>query len=367
MRYDVCIIGGGAAGLAAAVSVDGAKSLCIIEKNKIPGRKVLATGGGRCNLTNESCGEKQLTMDFFASLGLRLCKDSEGRYYPYSERASDVVKILTDGISDSAEFFYGCHAMQVVKAGRTFKVTCKGKREFTIEASNVILAVGGKAAPQYGSTGDGYSMAAKLGHTFGKLYPILTGINCDNRVSGRDFDFKAVKGIRAKAKVCLMKDGAPVEGACERGEVQFTDYGLSGICIFNLTPLIRTEEGESFDNAMARYEVSVDLAPDFTDDEVQGKGSSFGIITENLANALGDLDIKELVFQIKGARGWKEAQCTGGGINLDEINMETMESKIVPGLYFVGEILDIQGPCGGFNLQNAWETGIKAGRAVNEI
>lgn len=366
MKYDVCIIGGGAAGLAAAASLDDAINVCILEKNRIPGRKILATGGGRCNMTNEACEEKQLTMDFFESLGLKMFRDEEGRYYPYSQRASDVVEILRGGISSGARFYFETAAKSIVPSGDgenpSFTILCdKGLK---VEANRVILAAGGKASPCYGTTGDGYSMASALGHRVERLYPILCGVECaDTNRKGEKFDFRAVKGIRARAALKLMKDGVPA--ACESGELQFTDYGLSGICVFNLTPHIRAGEGENFREAMARYEIMADLAPDFTEEEISGRKSSFGILTAGLAKEIGSRNIKEVLFSLKGVRGWKEAQCTGGGIATEDIEEETMESRIVPGLYFAGEILDIQGPCGGYNLQNAWSTGIRAAAAIN--
>lgn len=365
MRYDVCIIGGGAAGLAAAASLDDALSVCIIEKNRIPGRKILATGGGRCNMTNDACEDKQLTMDFFESLGLKMFMDGEGRYYPYSQRASDVVGILERGISDKADFYFETAAEAVIPSGNHFTVECFGGA--TLEAGRVILAAGGKAGPCYGTTGDGYSMAAALGHKVGKLYPILCGVECSEKNRrGEKFDFASVKGIRAKAAVKLLRDGMPVTDACETGELQFTGYGLSGICVFNLTPYIRTEAGENFRDAMSRYEIAVDLAPDFSESEVSSRESSFGILTAELAELTEGMNIKNLLFAVSGVRGWKEAQCTGGGVSTDDVSMSTMESKLVPGFYLAGEILDIQGPCGGYNLQNAWETGIRAAKAINE-
>lgn len=365
MRYNVCIIGGGAAGLAAAASLDDGISVCVVEKNRIPGRKILATGGGRCNLTNEACEEKQLTMDFFACLGMKFCRDSEGRYYPYSEKASDVVDILTSGIGENTDFYFESQAASVEcsnKDGDTgFLVKCHGDGKQAIEADCVIISPGGKAAPQYGSTGDGYAFASGFGHKVNRLYPILAGICCDRE----DFDFSEVKGVRAKAAVKLLKDGKPVEGAYQTGEVQFTEYGLSGICIFNLTPFVRAENGEDFRDAVKRYSISADFAPDFSEDELRYRQDWFGIVTKKLSDRINGADIKNVVFDVTGVRGWKDAQCTGGGVSTDEIDSNTMESKLIPGLYFAGEILDIQGPCGGFNLQNAWETGIKAAKAIN--
>lgn len=355
-KYDVCIIGGGAAGLISAASLRHEIKTVLLEKNKILGRKVMATGGGRCNITNEACHDKKLTLDFFKSMGLECYSDDEGRYYPYSNQASDVVKILTDSLEGSnIDVFTDAEVIAVdhAKGDAAFEIHVRNGRK--ILADRVILAPGGKAAPQLGTTGDGYNIAKKLGHTVNKVYPILTGIDCG--------DFKDIKGVRAKGTVSLMKDGALL--AQETGEVQFTEDGISGICVMNLTLYIKSEKGESIADALKRYEVSIDLAPDFSAEEISRRSSSFGILSEKLSKRVDVRDIKDWRLPVLGVKGWKNAQCTGGGITVDEINMDTMESKLVPGLYIAGEVIDVQGPCGGYNLQNAWENGLRAAADIN--
>ena len=279
--------------------------------------------------------------------------DSEGRYYPYSNQASDVVRLLEAAVNDAgADVITGFAADSIIKRGDYYEISACGT---SIAAQNIILAAGGKAAPQMGTTGDGYSLASKLGHSIEKVYPILTGIECG--------DFSEIKGVRAKGTVSLHKDGGFVRA--ETGEIQFTEDGISGICVFNLTLDIRTEKGEDFKKALSRYHVVLDLAPDFTETEIADRKSSFGILTYKLSDRVPLHEIKSWRLPVKGVKGWRNAQCTGGGIRLDEINMDTMESKLAEGLYIAGEILDVQGPCGGFNLQNAWETGIRAAQAVN--
>lgn len=362
--YDVVIIGGGAAGLTAAASFNSNIKACILEKNRIPGRKIMATGGGRCNITNEACRHKDTALEFFKSLGLETHPDSEGRYYPYSNRAEDVVEVLLAGIAkgnvDIITEFEAVSAEKVAEGisaempEEHFTVfDAKGRK---VIGKSLILASGGKAAPQLGTTGDGYGMAKAFGHTVNKVYPILTGINCG--------DFRDIKGVRATGKVSLYKDGNKL--AEDRGEIQFTEDGISGICVMNLTLHIRTEEGESLQEALKRYTVELDLAPDFEEADLAGRESSFGILCRRLSERVGIDTIKNWRMPITGVKGWREAQCTGGGVATEEIDMDTMESIIVPGLYMAGEILDVQGPCGGFNLQNAWETGIKAAKAIND-
>ena len=358
-RYDVCIIGGGAAGLTAAASIDRGIRTCILEKNEIPGRKILATGGGRCNLTNAGCEGVRATLDFFAFRGLETICDSEGRYYPYSGCASDVTRILVDAArGQGCRILTQMAACSLTRENGHFVVRAGQRQDVpdrTIEADMVLLASGGKAAPQFGTTGDGYRLAKSLGHHVTRLYPILTGIECG--------DLSDLKGIRARGRVTLLRDGAPV--ASETGEIQFTKDGISGICVFNLTPHIHAEEGESPKDSLCRFGLSLDLAPEFSEEQIRQRKGTFGILSERLAGKVGLDEIKDWRLPVVGIKGWKSAQCTAGGILLDEVDPETMESRIAPGLFFAGEILDIQGPCGGYNLQNAWETGMKAAAAIS--
>lgn len=359
-KYDVCILGGGAAGLAAAAELDKNLKTCLCDRNKILGRKILATGGGRCNITNASCSHKDMTLDFFKSLGMELYSDEEGRYYPYSNQASDVVRVLEEkaeanNVDIMTEFSVEriIHKEAGVLGGKDIFLISDGKK--TIEAEHLILATGGKAAPIMGTTGDSYRFARDLGHSVDKIYPILTGIECG--------DLKDIKGIRAKGKVSLYRNNECVKS--ETGEVQFNEDGISGICVMNLTLYITLDKGENIKDAMKKYSVVLDLAPDFTEEEISIRESSFGILSYRLAKRVGIDKIKRWKLPVKGVKGWKTAQCTGGGIPLYEVDMESMESKLVKNLYVAGELLDIQGPCGGYNLQNAWETGLKAARHIN--
>jgi len=353
-KYDVLIIGGGAAGLAAAASLDNGIKTCILEKNKIPGRKIMATGGGRCNITNEACCQKDIALVFFKSLGLETYSDLEGRYYPYSNQAADVVRTLLYAIeAKTVDIVTEFDAKTVTHDGGIFIVTdAKGR---TVSGKMLLVAAGGKAAPQLGTTGDGYAIAKDFGHTVNKVYPILTGINTG--------DMKDVKGVRAKGKVNLFKDDKLI--ASETGEIQFNEDGISGICVMNMTIHITSEKGEQFDKALNRYHLELDLAPDFTETQLADRTSTFGILSEKLSKRVGIDEVKNWRLPVKGVKGWKDAQCTAGGVSTEEINMDTMESQKKENLYFAGEIIDVQGPCGGFNLQNAWETGIKAAKALN--
>ncbi|NLD18986.1 MAG: FAD-dependent oxidoreductase [Clostridiales bacterium] len=351
-HYDVCIIGGGASGLAAANRLSKDLKVCLLEKNKILGRKIMATGGGRCNITNRDCRHKQVVLDFFNGLGMELYCDEEGRYFPYSNKASDVVTMLTKGIKDRT-VLTGVAVDKVSFDEGGFTVySAKGN----IRTRALVLAAGGKAAPEMGTVGDGYGFAKALGHSITRVYPMLTPIECG--------DFQDIKGIRARGRVSLYKNSQMI--AQELGEIQFTKDGISGICVFNITPYIKADNSETLREALEKFSIVLDLAPNFTEEDIEKRDSSFGILSEKLAAAVDVRRLKCWKLPILGVKGWKDAQCTGGGVPLGEINMETMESRIVKNLYVAGEMTDYQGPCGGYNLQNAWETGIKAATAINE-
>ena len=367
---DICVIGGGASGIAAAIAANMENpdaSICIVEKKDKIGRKLLATGNGRCNFTNASCENVSETLGFFNKLGIKEREGEQGRIYPYSGQAKDVLRVfeaylISHNIKIITDFTAG--DLSFPESGRI--VVCGRGGE--INAGKALLATGGKAGPQYGCSGDGYKMARAAGHTVTKTIPALSSVECRG-------DFSRVKGERAKARVTLLRKG---EALCsETGELQFTDYGLSGICIFNLSRHIRLD-GCGFDD----YEISADLFYDMSEEELDReldlRRENQDILPGNLLVSLmpasiaacffgGDADakaLKNLRFTASNVKGWAFAQCTSGGIPQSEINMETMESKIASGLYFAGELVDYDGPCGGYNLNNAWETGIKAGRAM---
>ena len=401
---DICIIGGGASGIIAAIAArmeDPDVSICIIEKKDKIGSKLLATGNGRCNFTNALCENSSKILDFFHVLGIKARVEEQGRIYPYSGRAKDVVnvfesylnahniKVYTEFVAEGLNF----HTSDSHAPGR-IDISGNGKK---LSAKKVLLATGGKAGPQFGCSGDGYKMAREAGHTVTKVIPALSPVECEG-------SFEKLKGVRARASVTLYKKGNAVN--TETGELQFTEYGLSGICIFNLSRDIRLEDGKFTD-----YEISVDLLYDISIDELElelkfrmdnpdipNGNLLVSLVPEGLADfvlnragfnaapclehglkhdkngrkfSISDEQIKQLAYLLKNleftvsnVKGWKFAQCTSGGIPVSEINMDTMESKIVKDLYFAGKLIDYDGPCGGYNLHNAWETGLKAGKAM---
>ncbi len=391
---DLCIVGGGASAMAAAITAAGENpkmSICVLEKKDSLGKKLAATGNGKCNLSNMACHNASGTLEFFSSIGILTRSDEQGRIYPYSQQARDVVRSLELQIKEHSIQVKTSSPVQEIKpVCDGFSVIFRGGR---LNAKNVLLATGGKAAPQFGTSGDGYVMAKKLGHTVTRLAPALTGIETAE-------DIAELKGVRVKGCAFLQKDGQLLRK--ETGEIQFTEDSISGICIFNLSRLLRLREGESFAEGMSRFQLSLDFLPEWESVEViellKGRCKILGMKTEELLLSIvpkplalrllrevgieTGLEAAELTgerigrlgaylkgwkLSVKGTRGWKTAQCTAGGIALEEIHLPAMESKLVPGLYFSGEIIDFDGPCGGFNLQNAWETGIRAGKAVAHV
>jgi predicted flavoprotein YhiN len=423
--YDLIIIGAGAAGLTAAIAF---KRRCegtvlIIDANSEPGAKILVTGNGRCNLSNESAPGWEITRDFFGSLGVLLDTDEpSGRVYPQSRQAMAIRDaLITENNNLGCEFLLRTCVTSVVKVSEDDSfVAVTEHGEF--RAKQVIVATGGKACPRYGNTGDGYAFARSLGIKVTPIRPALVPFVYADEVKD---ELSALSGVRAKANVSLISygnsganaeviartggEGEDTETLAEAGdkdvkviaeasgEVQFTDYGLSGICMFDLSRYYKTD---------GRCAVRIDLAPNHTEEEIRellseprAAGLS-GIVhpkiaeyireklsvlkqpafeDSNSSGMLGSLityttditfatvmavAVKNFVVFIKGTKGWKDAQITAGGIAMSELDAKHFESKTAPGLYFAGEVLDYDGPSGGYNLDNAWNTGQKTGKAA---
>lgn len=393
---NVVIIGGGAAGISLAIEAarkNPHAKVEIIEKNSCLGKKILATGNGKCNISNIDGEDIASVLMLFESIGVMIRKEDEGRLYPYSEQASSVVEAFEREIDMlGIKKRFNAEVENIEKVDDKFKIILK--KGNPVFADRIAITTGGKAAPQFGTTGDGYRFAKNLGHHVTKLAPTLMPVICEG-------DFNNIKGVRAKGTATLIKKGKIL--AIEKGEIQFTDQGLSGICIFNLSRLIKIEEGMKLDSGFREYIIALDFIPEtsvqtLTDVLLQkqkiipDERASLllhSILNKKLAEfvyerELGEKEriertvsnitaaeikklsesVKALTFIVTGGKGWKEAQCTSGGVALEEINIDTMESKLVKGLFFGGEIIDYDGPCGGYNLQNAWLNGIKAGHNI---
>lgn len=406
--FKVGIIGGGASGLACAIELmhtvknkDDVK-VTVFEKLPRVGKKLLVTGNGRCNLTNMNAVDSGYRGDvafshyalnhftpasniaFFNELGLYTRTEEEGRVYPLSNQATSVLDVLRFecarlGVETVCD--YQAVHLKYVFNGVVQKLVINNRDRFDY----VIVASGGKAAKVHGTDGDSYELLKMMGHKIISPAPALVSLNCE------DFT-KALKGVRSICKMDLIIDG---EKTLENyGEVQFTDYGLSGIPIMQLSRFVSMSPSNDI------Y-INLDVVPDFTLDDISGylfDRREFGTgICENLLIGvmnkqlcitllkecsiapngkiceLSDDEIIKLAklckcwkIKIKTARGFDFAQVTAGGADCSQFNSETMESKLVKNFFCCGEALNIDGDCGGYNLQWAWSSGRTAGHTIGE-
>lgn len=404
---DVAIAGGGPSGIATALEIKRLApelDVVILERNDAIGRKLRATGNGRCNIANTGYESYAEVSEFLARSGVAFRVYGNGLVYPYSESAADVtdqleaelkargIKIRTGYEVKTTEALGGACSTDGAADGAAGRIA-DGVAGFIVNGKlkcrYLVLALGGKAGPAFGCLGDGYKLARSFGHSVVTPVPILTPVEV------KDFSKSGLSGIRAKGSAILLKDGTEVFR--EDGEIQFTKFGLSGICIFNMTRHMRYDRGEG----LSRFTIMLDLDPECVINEyISGRLANSpegvsrlvtgdllrtvlrpvlaaevlnqaGVPSDVPAAKLSDADIAaivkathELEFKPDNIRGWKDAQCTMGGVSLDEIDEASSESKLTPGLYITGELLDYDGPCGGYNLCNAWYTGMKAGRSI---
>ena len=403
-NYDIAILGAGAAGLMAAISARraGDPRIAILEKNEKAGKKLYATGNGRCNVLNRTavpedyrsgegdaagfvsgvfaqCGPSELRK-VFESLGLDTVEEEEGRLYPRSLQAVSVVRALERGAfgsdleSKPAELISGFEAKSVTRgADGCFCVTAADGR--TVFAKRLILATGGKAGIQYGSDGRGLKIAESLGHRIVRPIPALSGLVCEEVGL-----MEKLAGVRAHGTVRLysQEDGRETLLAEDTGEIQFTKEAVSGICVMNVSGYYRRKGEEEFI-------LAIDLMPDIEEaalaEKLAARKAQLGdyfldaLLPEKLAAALLELAegqteeglahlLKTLRFTPVVSKGWKDAHTTSGGVALDEVDAKTLESKRFPGLYITGEALDVDGPCGGYSLTWAFACGWVAGRAA---
>ncbi len=383
-KYDAVIIGAGPSGMTAALEIKRLAprfDILIIEKNSSVGKKLRATGNGKCNITNTAAEGYEISREFLVNLGIALRTYDNGLVYPYSESAADVATILEERlVASGIEMIFDAEMSDIVQSDVGFVITysCKGKKK-AAAADNVILSTGGKAGPGFGTIGDGYRIARRFGHKVVPAIPILTSVSCESE------DIEGLAGIRAKGVVRLLRDGITIFE--EAGEVQFTKTGLSGICVFNMTRHMRFPKGEGLDS----FRILVDFYPGQSAAEFIGDRNIpvatclRSIVRDNVARLVLDRaeiktrmtsELKEddlaridevlhgMAFRPTGISGWKDAQCTAGGVSLEEIDEVTNESRLIKGLYITGELADYDGPCGGYNLTYAWTSGLRAGRAI---
>ena len=405
---EILVLGGGASGLAAAIAAaqtggPGAK-VTLVEQNAAPGKKLLATGNGRCNFDNAASSDPAryftaapaalqkllASIDgaglsaWWQELGLVSRADETGRLYPYSNQAADLTGLLVRWLDALGVDRRAARVLELGQKGGGYAVRVEAAdQKQLLTAGRVICALGGSAGPQFGTGGFGPALAGRCGGRVEPLYPCLTPLRCKEAEQ-----LKALAGLRARGAVTLWEGGSAL--AREEGEIQFTDYGLSGICVMQLSGLLAPGRGPQ------EPAVTVDLFPAWTEEdlaallELRAKrlaafpGCWQGMLDRRLGDALwaaaglsgrkpaqlGPEDWRRLAHTCKAWRfnglslcGWKQAQTTGGGLSLEEVEPD-FQFKGCRGLYFVGETLDCAGSCGGFNLHWAFGSGVVAGRAA---
>lgn len=411
-QIEIGVIGGGAAGMMAAITAAGeGASVTLLEGGERVGRKILSTGNGKCNLGNlqlgpeEYCGASREwigdcldrfdsgeTIRFFRKIGL-LLKEKNGYLYPMAEQAAVVLDVLRAELrSSGVKLVTDCRVQEVQKedrAGKTGFVVRAGSRRFCFD--KVILACGSQAAPKTGSDGSGYRLARALGHKIVPVVPALVQLRC-----GEPY-LKEVAGVRTEAVLRVLQGGDASGEIRERGELQLTDYGISGIPVFQLSRRVNYLLRASGEHS--RVELSVDLLPDYDEEAFAGLCAGRRLLladrtveeffTGMLNKKLMFLFIKlaglkremtaaeadeaklEKVFalckdwrlHVTGSNSFDNAQVCAGGVDTAQVSRD-MESLLVPGLYFAGELLDVDGRCGGYNLQWAWCSGYLAGKSA---
>ena len=392
------IIGGGASGMAAALAAAENENVQVLlfERQARLGRKLLATGNGRCNLTNMTASvddyngadkgefaaaalEKycvENTLQWFSEMGLYTVAEEDGRVYPYSDQANSVVDVLRYALQKSnIQVLTGAEVTKVRKTGDGFSVET-GEENYLCD--KLIVACGGLAGTKLGGSMSGYKLLMKFGHHCTKLRPSLVQIKSDWPA------LPSLKGVRANCRAQIFRDRQLHSAG--KGEIQFTEHGLSGPVIFEISRDVCHEKGN--------WVCLLDLMPDLNEPLLpmlqkkrQTDLTAEDLLTGILHNRLGRVIVKEagisgyvpiaqledwelekvcdevfgLQVPLTEPMGMDSAQVTAGGIYTSEFDPNTMESKLVPGLYACGEVLDIDGDCGGYNLQWAWSSGRCAG------
>lgn len=398
----IIIVGGGCSGVIAAIKAKNKDNeVIILERNNTLLKKLLLTGNGRCNYFNEnysidnyhsnnidlvndfiSNDNIAMAKEFFDNLGI-VPKIKNGYYYPYSNQATSIKDILVNEINRlGIKVIYDTYVEDIEKKDKFFIKT--NNEEYTCD--KLILATGSFAYPKTGSDGKGYSILEKLGHTIIKPVPALVQLNANSKYL-KDWD-----GVRSDVYLELFEDGKYLSK--EEGEIQFTKYGLSGICIFNLSHFISRGLLEN-----KKYIVKINfvpfiktlISPWLYNYSKKNKEKDIYCLLEGFLNKkiipiiLKESNIKsnkkydELTkeekiklinslrhfkVEITSTKGFDSSQVCNGGVSLDEIDINTMESKVVKDLYIIGELLDINGNCGGYNLTECWISGLLSGRDI---
>ncbi|MBY3622477.1 NAD(P)/FAD-dependent oxidoreductase [Acinetobacter sp. CUI P1] len=417
-NYDVIVIGGGPSGLMASVAAaEHGASVLLIDKGAKLGRKLGISGGGRCNVTNVKERDELIShipgngrflysafdhfnnqdiIAFFEGLGIALKEEDNGRMFPVSDKASSVVSALINKVrSLGVQIMTDSPVSHVIyEEGAVKGVQLRSGK--TISSAAVIIATGGKSVPQTGSTGDGYPWAEAAGHTITELFPTEVPI------LSREEWIKSgeLQGLSLRDVALTVWNPKGKKVISHRGDMIFTHFGLSGPIALRCSQFLRQVQRKS---GIDTVEMSIDLFPDLNSQEVESllqdkldqepkkaiRNSLKGLLPERLIPLLlakAELDgdttghhvskngllalagiLKRMPVNVHGTRSLSEAFVTGGGVNLKEIDPKRMESKLMQGLFFCGEVLDIHGYTGGYNITAAFSTGYTAGKHAADL
>ncbi|MBO5227402.1 MAG: NAD(P)/FAD-dependent oxidoreductase [Lachnospiraceae bacterium] len=408
MAARIAIIGGGAAGMTAAITAartaKGNCEIILIEHTDRLGKKILATGNGKCNLTNRNIKQEfyrgnnpefamkalgyfgfEDTIHFFNDMGL-MVREKNGYFYPYSEQAAVVNDVLRLEVERfGIKVMYETKVERISNEKGSFSLVMAGGKKLVCD--KLIIATGSKASPKTGSDGSGYTLAKGLGHKVIKPLPALVQLIC------KESFYKSIAGVRADAKVTVEIEGNVIS---ERGELQLTDYGISGIPVFQVSRYVVG----ALDKKLA-FTTYIDFLPDIAHKELMDffkrQAKLAGKTVEEVLNGFMNKKLSVLIakecrlspnaefarvkdkefyvlidkiknfkVEVTGSKSFDMAQVCQGGVDTAELSAPTMESKLCKGLYFAGEIIDIDGACGGYNLQWAWTSGYLAGKSAAE-
>ena len=395
------VIGAGASGMTAALTAARlGHEVTLYERQARVGRKLMATGNGRCNLTNTGAGPSnyhgeapdfvrpaleafpsEAALDFFRGLGLLAREEWGGRVYPLSNSANSVVDVLRQALDAAGvELIAGDRVRELRRVGPGYSVTTESGDKWSFDA--VVVACGGLAGEKLGGGRDGYELLKALGHTRTALRPALVQITTEPAYP------RSLKGIKADCALRVLSRGGLLTSSC--GELLFTETGVSGPAAFDVSRAV-SEAGD------AKMELEIDFLRDYTPAEVlahlQNRARTAPelpaseLLTGSVHNRLGRMLIKyadveaaaplsalterelrtvagackRFKLPVRGTEGFANAQVTAGGIRTSEFDPRTLESRLCPRLFACGEVLDIDGDCGGYNLQWAWSSGVLAG------
>ena len=395
----IAIIGAGASGLVAAiVAAKNGAQVYVYEKNSKIGKKILATGNGRCNVTNENIElsnyhglnpsfinpsinhfQTSKCKEFFKELGIEMTEGHRGRLYPKSQQSSSIVELLGYECTRlGVRFFLNQEVSKIEKINEKFVLHVEEK---SLRVDKVLIATGGLAMPSLGSCDSGYAFAKSFGHTIVPTHASLVQLVCKE-------DLKSITGVKVQGDIEVFIDNEMK--MTRSGDILFTNYGISGSAVLDVSRLVAN--ALLFKRAV---HVKIDLLPEYSKEQLKNllkKRLIFsnsksvelwleGFINSKLARFItkaisvknaDDLDNKELAklvyalknmsLHVEDTKGYKTAEVTAGGVNTKEINPKTMQSKLEEGLYFSGEVVDIDGDCGGYNLHWAWASGYTAGK-----